>query len=182
VADKAIRIYINNTRTFQSSLDFPHHHDFMLANGCMACAYDDQGRVDVPSVGDLIALYANRLGIVAFGYASERTAYLDDERVGNCPTRIRKLDDFTLIGFPVRQNEFKTGVRQTCIESTKTDKDFPRYCCKGHFGLPIRPCSKTIRRAHAICSFYGNSDRACEGLTGVRETNPVEEIVEMAGR
>ena len=96
----------------------------MLANGCMACAYDDQPKIDLPNTGDLIALYANRIGIVAFGYATDQTAYLDDERVGNCPTRIRKLSDFTLIGFPIDSSEFETGVRQTLHKVCEDEQGF----------------------------------------------------------
>ncbi|MCB9925884.1 MAG: hypothetical protein H6822_27290 [Planctomycetaceae bacterium] len=119
-----MRVFINNTRTFKQYLDNYHHHDLMLANGCMAACYDEQEYVDKPSVGDVVAIYASKLGVVAFGSATNETAYLNDDRVGRHPTKIRKLKDFRLIAFPIRSNEYATSNSMTISEVVKDTKGF----------------------------------------------------------
>ena len=106
-------IYINNTRTFGDYDGCRHHHDLMLANQCIAGVYDDQDRVEVPQDGDLIALYANGLGIIAYGFATSEIYSLDDERVAGHPTKICKLSDFRFLAYPIHHSEYKTSNTHT---------------------------------------------------------------------
>jgi hypothetical protein len=88
----------------------------------MAAAYDCQDKMDDPNDGDLIALYANNLGIIAFGYAAPQTAYINDERVGNTPTKIRRLENFRYLAIPIHHTEFGCSVGQT-LQQVKKDRD-----------------------------------------------------------
>lgn len=117
-----MEIFIVNTRTFGDYLNNPHHHDLMLANECFATANADQNKIDHPKTGDVVALYANNLGIIAFGFATDKTAFLDDERVGKHPTRIRKLSDFKLLAYPIHHSEYETSNTQT-LQSVKQGKE-----------------------------------------------------------
>lgn len=119
-------IYINNTRTFGKYLDRPHHHDLMLANHCMAGAYEDQRKVELPKDGDLIAIYANGLGIIAYGFATSQIEFLDDDRVGGNPTKVRKLRDFQLIAYPIHHSEYETSNTQTLQKVSKGKAEFYR--------------------------------------------------------
>ena len=117
-----MNVYINNTRTFKSYVEQYHHHDLMLANGVMACANRDQPKIDFPAVGDLVAIYANGLGIVAFGYATDDIELIEDDRTGGHPTRIRRLRDFQLLSYPIHSSEYETSNTQT-LSRVETDID-----------------------------------------------------------
>ncbi len=108
-----IKVFINNTRTFGEYSKYYHHHDLMLANGCMAGVYDDQNKVEIPEKGDIVALYANGLGIVAYGVVTDEIVSLDDERVGCHPTKLRKLDKFRLMAYPIHHSAYETSNTQT---------------------------------------------------------------------
>lgn len=108
-----MRLYLNNTRIFSDYAANPHHHLLMLSIGCMAGAYDDQIKVDIPSVGDIVALYANGVGIVAYGTASAECSSLNDDRVGGHPTRLRLLNNFRLLAYPIHHSEYRTSNTQT---------------------------------------------------------------------
>ena len=109
----SMNVYINNTRTFDSYTEHFHHHDLMLANGLMACANRDQHKIEFPADGDLIALYANGLGIVAYGYATDDISLIDDARTNGHPTKIRRLRDFHFLAYPIHSREYETSNTQT---------------------------------------------------------------------
>ncbi len=108
-----MNVYINNTRTFKSYVEQFHHHDLMLANGVMACANGDQHKIEFPADGDIVAIYGNGLGIIAFGYATEDIEFVDDVRTGGHPTKIRRLRDFRMLSYPIRSSEYETSNTQT---------------------------------------------------------------------
>ena len=115
-------VYINNTRTLDSYNEQFHHHDLMLANGVMACANRDQHKIEFPAVGDLIAIYANGLGIVAYGYATNDISLIDDDRTGGHPTKIRRLRDFHQLAYPIHSSEYQTSNTQT-LSKVESDID-----------------------------------------------------------
>ena len=117
-----MNVYINNTRTLDSYTEQFHHHDLMLANGVMACANRDQHKIEIPAVGDLIAIYANGLGIVAYGYATNDISLIDDDRTGGHPTKIRRLRDFRQLAYPIHSSEYQTSNTQT-LSKVESDVD-----------------------------------------------------------
>ena len=142
-----MRVFLNNSRTFKSYFDHPHHHDFMLANQCMACAMDDQEKIHDPETGDLVAIYTDGIGVVAFGYASDDIAYVNDDRVGGCETMVRRLDQFTMIACPIKHTEFDTGVRGTLHEVLTGTNEF--VACLTHRALP-KPDDTLFETAKAV--------------------------------
>ena len=117
-----MKVYINNTRTFDSYTNQFHHHDLMLANGVMACANNDQHKIEFPATGDLVAIYANGIGLVAFGYATDDISLIADERTGGHPTKIRRLRDFHIIAYPIHSSEYETSNTQT-LSQVESDVD-----------------------------------------------------------
>ena len=87
----------------------------MVANGVMACASRDQHKIEYPANGDLIAIYANGLGIVAYEYTTDDISLIDehDDRTGGHPTKIRRLRDFHLLAYPIHSSEYDTSNNQT---------------------------------------------------------------------
>lgn len=90
----------------------------------MAGANNDCHKVDIPKNGDVIAIYANGLGIVAYGIATEKIIDLSDDRVGNHPTRLRKLSEFRFMAYPIKASDYKTSNTQTLQQVHEEKKEF----------------------------------------------------------
>ena len=105
--EKESRFFVLNTNLRHSDED----HVKMLSEGvALASLSPWKEQIKRIKKGDVVFLYANAIGIVAFGTATGEITYSDYKRLGDQEVCVQKLSNFTTLEHPLPAKEVRQAL------------------------------------------------------------------------
>lgn len=105
--EKESRFFVLNTNLRHSDED----HVKMLSEGVALASFSPwKEQIERIKKGDVVFLYANAIGIVAFGTATGEITHADHKHFGDQEVYIQKLSNFTILEHPIPARDVRKAL------------------------------------------------------------------------